>query len=100
MKKFIAGLVMVASLGVASVALAAPAPAKCTIKATPSTVKMGQTTTLKWSSTGATRAQLGLSPVPVSGTKVVRPIVGPWSYSLFVFGKGGIGECSVMVKVK
>jgi len=72
----------------------------CVIVATPNSVQSGQTTTLSWSSFGATSAWLSdnMGTVNVNGSRIVNPISSR-SYSLTISGMGGTQTCTTYVTV-
>ena len=82
------------SLPVSSVA----APMITSLAANPPAVVPGQSTTLAWTSTGATLASidLGIGAVPTSGSKTIFPLVGV-PYRLTVTGPGGSASATVTV---
>lgn len=83
--------------------VAPPAPARPTVSlsAEPSSIESGKSSTLKWSSTGATSASInqGIGAVRTSGSREVFP-TQTTSYMITVKGQGGEGTASATVTVR
>ena len=72
-----------------------------TISANPETIIQGETTTLTWSSTNATTAEIdqGIGSVAINGSLEVSP-TQTTTYTITVTGDGGAASDSAMVTVK
>jgi peptidoglycan-associated lipoprotein len=83
---------------------AAPAPAAAqptvTLSASPSTINSGDTTTLSWSSTDATDADIepGVGKVAVQGSTPVNP-TSSTTYTITATGSGGTATATTRVTV-
>ncbi len=79
-----------------------PAAATCSITATPASVPLGGSATLRWSSANATSLALdhGLGALtPVSGGSMAVTPTASTQYTATAAGAGGNGGCSVSVTV-
>ncbi|MBI4467575.1 MAG: peptidoglycan-associated lipoprotein Pal [Acidobacteria bacterium] len=78
----------------------APAAPTATLRATPSVIEQGQSTTLSWNSTNATELQLapGIGSVGPQGSTAVTPERST-TYTLTATGPGGRQEASARVTV-
>jgi len=74
---------------------------KCTLTANPATVSWGASTTLSWSSSGATRAQLNndMGEVALSGSHGILTLVNGTTFTVTVSGPGGSATCSATITV-
>ena len=75
-------------------------PAITSFGASPAIVAPGQSSTLSWTTVGATSASIdnGVGPVPTSGSMAVRPAQGT-RYTLTVAGPGGAAGATAVVNV-
>jgi peptidoglycan-associated lipoprotein len=71
-----------------------------TISADPSTIEKGQSSTLTWSSTGATNVSIdqGIGDVSTSGSRSVSPSSST-TYMISVKGEGGTAQASTRITV-
>lgn len=78
----------------------APAAPTATLRATPSVIDQGQSSTLSWNSTNATELELqpGLGSVGPQGSSSVQPDRST-TYTLMATGPGGKAEASARVTV-
>jgi len=92
------GLTRTAPVSVTIVPLAPPAIASFT--ASPVIVAPGQSSTLSWTTVGATSASIdnGVGPVPTSGSVAVNPAQGT-RYTLTLAGPGGTSGATAVVNV-
>jgi hypothetical protein len=75
---------------------------KCSVIATPKTITIGQSTTIRWVSTNATRAVADVidSDSEVNGSaRITIQEAGDRTYSFSFYGPGGSATCSVTVHV-
>jgi len=100
MKKVLAGSI----IGLFVPAVAFAAMPTCTLTATPSVINRGQTSTITWTTTNATKVEFtGVrgKVATSSGSAVVKPKGDNW-FHLNVWGKNPwtvFTQCSVLVKV-
>ncbi len=77
-----------------------PAPT-CTINAIPNSVPYGGSSTIVWSSTGATSAYIsGIGNVSTYGSRTETNIKSSRTYTMTATGPGGTSTCSTLVDVK
>jgi len=75
-------------------------PPTATLSASPSSISLGQSATLNWSSTNATTASIspGIGTVPTTGSRVISPSATT-TYTLTVTGPGGSATSTMTVTV-
>jgi len=77
----------------------APVAPTASLSASPSSIRMGQTTTLAWSTQNAASVSItGIGTVPASGSKAVSPSATN-SYVLTATGTGGTKQVSITITV-
>jgi hypothetical protein len=81
-----------------TVSVVQPAPV-ATLSANTTTIIVGQSVTLTWTTKNATKASLGTSSVALSGSTVVKP-TKTTTYTLTATGAGGSAQSSARVTVK
>src|SRR5471030_2504102 len=93
-------LIVSSGCGSGPAAAPQPTPASVTLSASPATIAPNGSSTLTWSSTGATTVSIdqGVGPVAAAGNVVMKPIKTT-TYTITATGAGGSATASATVTV-